>query len=124
MKADLITAWLFDEGYKHEVDADGDIHFRYNGFHLFFTVDEKDESYFRIIMPNVYTLENNREAVLEMSNALNRNFKVLKSYLVDDRLFFSIELFVDSTPEVGDFFERCCRILEAGYNDFVKMLQG
>ena len=24
MKADLITAWLFNEGYKHEIDSDGD----------------------------------------------------------------------------------------------------
>jgi len=30
MKADLITAWLFNEGYKHEIDSDGDVHFKYN----------------------------------------------------------------------------------------------
>ena len=124
MKADLITAWLYNEGYKHEIDQDGDIHFRFNGKHMFFTVDEKDESYFRLIMPNVYEVEDNRVKVLEACNTINRNYKVLKTYLVDDRLFLSIEMFVDSTPEIGDFFERCCRILEAGFSDTAKEIFG
>ena len=41
MKADLVTAWLYNEGYKHEIDEDGDVHFRYNGKHIYFTPDEE-----------------------------------------------------------------------------------
>jgi len=116
MKADLIIAWLTAEGFRHEIDKDGDVHFRYNGKHLYFTPDE-DENYFRIIMPNVYQLQDNREKVLEVCNQINKDYKVLKTYLVEDRLWLSIEIFVDSTPEVGDFFERCCNILDYGYHD-------
>ena len=123
MKADLINAWLYEQGYKHETDEDGDVHFRYNGKHLFFTPDD-DETYFRLIMPNVYQLENNREKVLEACNTITRDFKVLKAYLVQDRLWLSIELFVDSTPEIGDFFDRCCRILVAGFDDTAKEIFG
>ena len=119
MKADLINAWLYNEGYKHETDSDGDVHFRYNGKHIHFTPDE-DDTYFRLIMPNIYELEDNRVKVLEACNTITRDYKVVKAYLVKDRLWLSIEMFVDSTPEVGDFFERCCRILISAYEDTAK----
>ena len=82
MKADLITAWLFNEGYKHEIDSDGDVHFKYNGKHIYFTPDE-DETYFRLIMPNIYELEDNRVKVLEACNTITRSFTVVKAYLVN-----------------------------------------
>ena len=116
MKADLVTAWLYNEGYKHGIDQDGDVHFRYQGKHIYFTPDE-DSTYFRLIMPNVYQLENNRVKVLEACNTITRQYKVLKAYLVEDRLWLSIEMFVDSTPEIGDFIERCCNILISGFDD-------
>ncbi len=119
MKADLITAWLFNEGYKHEIDSDGDVHFKYNGKHIYFTPDD-DETYFRLIMPNIYELENNRVKVLEACNTITRTYKVVKAYLVNEKLWLSIEMFVDSTPEVGDFFERCCNILIHAYEDTAK----
>ena len=123
MKADLINAWLYNEGYKHENDSDGDVHFRYNGKHIYFTPDD-DDTYFRLIMPNIYELEDNRVKVLEACNTITRDYKVVKAYLVKDRLWLSIEMFVDSTPEVGDFFERCCRILISAYEDTAKEIFG
>ena len=123
MKADLINAWLYKAGYNHEIDSDGDVHFRYNGKHIYFTPDD-DDTYFRLIMPNIYELEDNRVKVLEACNTITRDYKVVKAYLVKDRLWLSIEMFVDSTPEVGDFFERCCRILISAYEDTAKEIFG
>ena len=71
-------------------------------------------------MPNIYELEDNRVKVLEACNTITRSFKVVKAYLVNDKLWLSIEMFVDSTPEVGDFFERCCNILIHAYEDTAK----
>ena len=108
-----------------EIDASFDLpytrlpHPRYNGKHIYFTPDE-DDTYFRLIMPNIYELEDNRVKVLEACNTITRDYKVVKAYLVKDRLWLSIEMFVDSTPEVGDFFERCCRILISAYEDTAK----
>ena len=75
-------------------------------------------------MPNIYELEDNRVKVLEACNTITRDYKVVKAYLVKDRLWLSIEMFVDSTPEVGDFFERCCRILISAYEDTAKEIFG
>lgn len=112
--ADLVKQYLSDEGYKYEVDGDGDIHFKFEGIHMFYTVDENDPLFFRIIMPGIYQLENNRIKVLEAINAVSRDTKVLKAFLVEDRLWLSVELFIDTTPELDDFFPRCMNLLKEG----------
>jgi hypothetical protein len=115
MRIDLVKEWLSSEGYRYDVDNDGDIHFKFEGKNMYFIADEDDEMYFRLLMPNVYDVENNRVKVLEACNTITSEYKVVKAFLVKDSLFLSIEMFVDSTPEVGDFFERCCNILLSAY---------
>ena len=110
--ADLVKNFLSTEGYKWEVDSDGDIKFKYEGVTLYFTVSKDDESFFRIIMPGIYQLEGNRVKVLEAINAVARDLKVVKAFLVEDRLWLSIEMFIDSSPEVEDFFPRCMRLMK------------
>ncbi len=111
--AELVQNFLSAEGYKWDIDDDGDIHFKYEGAHIYYTVDEKDPLYFRLIMPNIYQLENNREKVLEVCNSLCSEYKVLKAYLVNDRLWLAVELFIDTTPELEDFFPRSMRLLKS-----------
>jgi hypothetical protein len=119
MKAmDLVKEYLADQGYRYEIDSDGDLHFRAEGVNLYCTDSGDDEQYFRIIMPNIYTIENNREKVLEAVNRLSREYKVLKAFVTpQDNLWLSIEMFIDSTPEVGEFMKRCINILLAARKD-------
>jgi len=57
-------------------------------------------------------------------NTICRKYKVAKAYIVNDRLWLAIEIFVDSTPEISDFFERACRILLSAYDDAQKEIVG
>jgi hypothetical protein len=111
---DLVKQYLQDEGYKYEIDQDGDVHFKYQGVNLFYTDSGNDSLFFRIIMPSIYTVENNRTKVLEACNTVTRDIKVLKAFLVGDNLWLDIEMFIDSTPEFNDFFPRCLDILYEG----------
>lgn len=113
-KIDLVKNWLSSEGYKHEIDSDGDIHFRYQGVDLFFTKDENDPLFFRIIMPGIYTVNGDREKVLEAVNSVCAERKVLKAFVVQDKLWLAIEMLIDTTPDIEDFFERCCDMLVEG----------
>lgn len=119
MKADLAKEWLSSEGYKYDADHDGDIHFKYQGHHLFFTTDD-DDSFLRIIMPNIYEEEGNHIKVLEACNTITRDIKVVKAFVVDGHMWLSIEMFIDSTPELSDFCERCCDILVAAFHQAAK----
>lgn len=111
---ELVKEYLSSEGYRYEIDGDGDIHFKFEGVHLYFTVDEHDPYFFRLMMPNVYKVEGNRIKVLEAINTVCRDLKVMKAFLVEDSLWLSVELFLDSTPELDDFFPRCMGLMKAG----------
>lgn len=113
--SELVKDWLSNEGYKHEVDEDGDIRFKYQGKTFFCTSDKRDEQYFRIIMPNIYQIENNRMKVLEAVNTVSRDMKVVKAFVVEDSVWLGVEMFVDSSPEVEDFMDRCLNLLQAAF---------
>jgi len=119
---ELVKDFLSTEGYRFDIDGDGDIHFKFEGVNLFFTEDKNDQSYFRLIMPGIYKLEGNREKVLEAISAVNRDLKVLKAFLVEDLLWLSVEIFIDSTPELEDFFPRCLALLKEGREHIAKLI--
>lgn len=121
---ELVKQFLSNEGYKFDVDSDGDIHFKYEGINLYFTVDNNDQKYFRLIMPNIYQLEGNRTRVLEAINTVARDLKVIKAFLIEDRLWLAVELFIDSTPELEDFFPRCMGLLKAGREKIAEEIFG
>ena len=116
--------WLTENGFRAEIDEDGDVHFRYEGKHMYFIADD-DDSYFRITMPNIYQVEKEeRIQVLEACNKISQDWKLLKALVINDQLWLAVELFVDSTPNIDDFFERCCRILHNGCDDMRKLIVG
>lgn len=121
---DLVKNWLSTEGYKYDIDSDGDVHFKYEGVHLYFTVDSNDQSFFRIIMPSIYQVDGNRTKVLEAANSVTRDLKVLKAFLVDDRLWLTIEMFLDASPELEDFFPRCLSLLKQGREMIAQQIFG
>lgn len=121
---DLVKNWLSAEGYRYDIDSDGDVHFKYESVNLFFTVDKNDPLFFRIIMPAIYQVDGNRTRVLEAANTVTRDIKVLKAFIVDDYLWLTIEMFLDTSPELEDFFPRCLSILKAGRERIAKEILG
>ena len=62
---------------------------------MLFIADERDLLFFRIIMPGIYDIENNREKVLEICNEITCGIKVVKAFVVRDEVWLSIEMFID-----------------------------
>ena len=121
---DLVKEYLASEGYRYDIDSDGDLHFKIEGVNLYCTNNGNDEQFFRIIMPGIYEVENNRVKVLEACNKISRDYKVLKAFLVEDRLWLTVEMFMDSTPEVGDFIQRISSILINARKDIAQEILG
>ena len=120
--AELAKSWLHEQGFKCNLDEDGDAVFKYQGANMYVSVDKNDPLFFKIVMPGIYEVENNRERVLEAVNSICTNIKVVKAILVSDTVHLLIEMFVDTTPEIDDFFERCCDILIASRRLFIEEL--
>lgn len=120
--AELAKNWLQEQGFKCNLDQDGDAIFKYEGANMYVSVDKDDPLFFKIVMPSIYEVENNYSKVLEAVNKVCTRIKVIKALLVQNRVHLVIEMFVDTTPEVDDFFERCCDILIAGRRAFAEAL--
>ena len=65
-------------------------------------------------MPGIYQIDGDRLKVLEAINTISCDLKAIKAFIVQDRLWLAIEMFIDSTPDIDDFIERCLDILIAG----------
>ena len=122
--SDLVENWLKSQGFRSERDSDGDLRFRYEGVNLFCCKDDNDKQFLRIIMPGIYKVDGDRTRVLEAINTISRDIKAIKAFLVNDSLWLSIEMFIDSTPDIDDFIERCLDIMIAGRQRIAKEILG
>ena len=121
---DLVENWLKSQGFRSERDSDGYLRFRYEGVNLFCGKDDNDKQFLRIIMPGIYKVDGDRTRVLEAINTISRDIKAIKAFLVEDYLWLAIEMFIDSTPDIDDFIERCLDILVAGRLRIAKEILG
>ena len=121
---DLVENWLKSQGFRSERDSDGYLRFRYEGVNLFCGKDDNDKQFLRIIMPGIYKVDGDRTRVLEAVNTISRDIKAIKAFLVEDYLWLAIEMFIDSTPDIDDFIERCLDILVAGRLRIAKEILG
>lgn len=75
-------------------------------------------------MPNIYDVDGDREKVLEAINTICRDIKAIKAFLLNDKLWLSLEMFIDTTPDIDDFIERCLDILVAGRQRIAQEILG
>lgn len=121
MYMDYLTA----EGYRPELDSDGDVQFKSEGKTYFINVVEDDPTYFRVVLANIWPIESEEEraqclVAVDYSNAKS---KVAKSYLVKDNIWVGIEIFI---PEADDFkavFKRSMGALNNGVTHFVTKMR-
>jgi hypothetical protein len=124
MTLDLVKQFLAKEGFKCENVSENAVHFKYQGMNFFCEEDHRDQAFFRLIMPNIYKITDDRERVLEACNKLTADMKVLKAFVEEDSVWLSIEMFLDSSPEIEDFMERCLDILIEGWNRMRRSIVG
>lgn len=80
--------------------------------------------YFRLILPNIYKIENNKDKYEKFINDLNKRVKVAKTSISDDNMIWSaVEQFVYSMENVEQLFERSVALLEIMMKEeFIKNL--
>ena len=76
--AELAKNWLQEQGFKCNLDQDGDAIFKYEGANMYVSVDKDDPLFLKIVMPSIYEVENNYSKVLEAVNKVCTRIKVIK----------------------------------------------
>lgn len=121
----MYTDYLTEEGYKPSIDEDGDVVFKREGRSYFISVSENDPEYFRVVLPNFWSIESEEERakVLAAASWSNYRSKVSKVYTVKDNTWASVELFVKDPKDFKKLFARSMSALSNGAETFTKKMR-
>ena len=123
---EIYKNWLSENGVKYE-EKDYGITFKYQGGYFIIGNNDKDAQYFNIVMPGIYDFADHPEVervkVLEALNKINADYKVVKAVCDDEDCWLTTEIFIDSTPDVEDYFERLLNILHQSRMEFFQILR-
>ena len=123
MSTFIYESFLRSQGFKYERQNFG-ISFQYQGRNFLIFDDSNDELYLQVLMPGIYKLNSLTEEykVLKALNNINNEIKAIKGCLHDDVVWLHIEMFMDKTPNVEDYFIRLLDILIRGQMSFAEQM--
>lgn len=117
--------YLQSEGFRPEIDQDGDITFKYEGKEYYIIVDEDDLEYFTIMSFEVWKIDSPEELLKAQAACVfaTRRTKVAKSFITDDKVRFKIELFVAKPEDFKGVFIRSLGALDTVRENFVTTMR-
>ena len=105
--------YLETKGIKPTTEVEGQITVLSNGLYYLFVYDSTDPNYFRIILPNVFKVEDHRDKYDVLVNELNQRFKVAKTYIASEgMIWIAADQFIYSREGIDLMFERCIALLK------------
>ena len=123
---DVYMEYLAAEGYRPELDKDGDVMFKKEGGLYLIMADKDDDEYFRLSFPNFWALktEDERMKAAEACNYANRVSKVAKLTMFPNNVWANIELYVPNREAFKPVFGRSLRSLSNAVGNFAKRMRG
>jgi hypothetical protein len=83
-------------------------------------------------MPGVYTIPEQEDGSADMMvlfnvmsalNAVNSETKVVKGYVTHNSVWLTAEIYLDGSPELGDFFFRMLDVLHSARQRFYRDME-
>ncbi len=123
-RINMYTAYLKGEGYSPESIKEGVV-FKAEGKTYVIMVDENDEQFFRLVFPNFWSIDNDKERVkvVAASSQATAATKVAKIFPVENNTWGTIELFVASPDAFKGVFTRSMGALQAAVQNFVQAMK-
>ncbi len=120
----LYMDYLTAEGYRPEIDQDGDVKFKREGKTLFILVTANDPEFFQVILPNIWPIEdeNERMKVLAAADYSNATSKASKVFINSSNVWVAIEMFVASPGDFKGVFNRALASLDNGASKFAEKM--
>jgi hypothetical protein len=117
----MYVDFLLAEGYKPEIDKDGDVIFKYEGKNYFIQVNETDGQYFRLVFPSFWPIESEdeRKKVLLAANNSTWMTKGAKICMVRNDVWISVDVFMATPDQFRDVFKRSLTAIQSGLANFM-----
>lgn len=121
----IIFEYLKEQGYLAKVDKDGDIVFKFESMNFAILIDDKDEDFFRLVLPSFWEIESETELeqVLLVSSQLNHEIKLIKITTSDMETYASVEMLLTSTQDIKIIFEKSLRCIQHATYKFAEKMR-
>lgn len=118
--SELVKEFLQKQGIRYDELPTWDIVFKYEmRTFIYDNNDSLDERFFKIILPRIYEVTPaNRNRVLEEVNRVTRLVKVAKTFVIENSVWVTFEILLDSTPNISDLMPRALEILLHSHREF------
>lgn len=117
----LYVKYLDREGYHPEVQ-DSLVWFKHEGGNYAIAVDDGDPTYFQLVYPNFWKIENEEErlAAIRFADAATMQCKVAKVYVRPDgeNVMADVEEFLPHREDFEAIFDRALRVLHTAVRTF------
>jgi hypothetical protein len=112
--------FLKKEGFAPQIDEDGDILFKFEGYSYYIQVNDDDEQFFRIMLTNIWPITSPEEMnnVLIAADYSNSTSKTAKIFVVRNDVWISAELLIENPDSYEKVFLRALRLIQVGRNNF------
>lgn len=118
---DLLAA----EGFKGEIDADGDVGFKFEGAPYYIAVNVDDQEFFRVLSSELFALKDidqRQQAEAACAYATGK-IKCAKAFISGGKARFSAEIFLNKPQDIrGPLFTRCVRALQSVRKTFLERM--
>jgi hypothetical protein len=112
---------LSDEGFRPEIDSDGDVHFKYEGGN-YYILEDHDEQFVYILYPNFWAIDSSEEQLkaLKAAATATRTTKAAKVLLTPkgDNVSAAFESLVSAPSEIPSILVRALRCVQSAVNKF------
>jgi WD40 repeat protein len=117
--------YLAEEGFRPNLDKDGDIHFKYEGNHYYLLYSARDRQFVRMIYPNFWPIESDeeRQRALAAANMITGQCKCCKVYVSDEDVNAAVELFVAEPSHAVAVLGRALGALQHGVKTFAEEMR-
>lgn len=124
-KQDFYMEFLREEGYRPQIDEDGDIVFKHESQSYLLFIEESDSGYFRLVFPAFWEISSpdEEEKASQIIMTINAEMKVVKLYQLADKMWAAVEMFCDPMENCKSVFQRCLRVLQLSSNRFCEQMR-
>ena len=124
-KTQMYLDYLREEGYRPELDKDGDVVFKHERVTFIIFANEDDEQYFKMMVPYFWELETAEETdrAVRVMMRLNREYKAAKFCETGEDVSLFVECFYDTADGFKSVFARYVDLLSSALREFRQLMQ-
>lgn len=111
--------YLRGQGFRPELDEDGDIRIKYQMLNFIIFDNSSDENYLQIALPFIYEASDDKliDALLAC-NEVSKGRKVIKGVMINNNAWLFFEVLIDKNPDYDDIIPRGLEMLVGGRQFF------